>query len=329
MRVSVIVPVYNKAKYLKRCIDSILNQSFVGLELIIVDDGSTDDSLKIIDAIEDPRIRVITQENAGPGAARNRGIENARGDLLAFLDADDEWLPDYLKESVALLDSAGRNTAAVTSGYYEFPKGNSTEAMWQKRGIRNQELCLSPDLPPMLVVNYLAFMCSWSTVSRRGPIERLGGFYSDNHCTYAEDSYLWLQVLFNERVQFNTKPLVNFHREASELSNSSSGPHPIEPFLLFPEAIRNRCPAHLRELLQKVLDIRAFKTACVMGYWGKWRKARDLLKNYAHTSSVGLPYFVPALVCSTPIGSLLGELSRDVSSGKMPRMNDLVNCFNE
>ena len=91
--ISIIVPVYNVEKYLKRCIDSILNQSFTDFELILVDDGSTDNSGKIIDeyAIKDERIKVIHKENGGQGSARNRGLDIAKGNYIGFVDSDD-WI---------------------------------------------------------------------------------------------------------------------------------------------------------------------------------------------------------------------------------------------
>lgn len=91
--ISIIVPVYNVEKYLKRCIDSILNQSFTDFELILVDDGSTDNSGKIIDeyAIKDERIKVIHKENCGQGSARNRGLDIAKGNYIGFVDSDD-WI---------------------------------------------------------------------------------------------------------------------------------------------------------------------------------------------------------------------------------------------
>lgn len=98
MKISVIVPVYNAANYIAKCIQSVQNQTFSSWELILIDDGSQDNSLDIIRrfAIEDDRIKVIHQENSGAGMARNNGIENARGDYIVFLDSDDYISEKYL-----------------------------------------------------------------------------------------------------------------------------------------------------------------------------------------------------------------------------------------
>ena len=96
-KVSVIIPLYNKSKYIARALDSVFVQTYRDFEVIVVDDGSTDDGPEIVKGYSDPRIRLIYQVNAGPGAARNRGAEESMGPWLAFLDADDELLPDFLK----------------------------------------------------------------------------------------------------------------------------------------------------------------------------------------------------------------------------------------
>lgn len=94
---SVVIPLYNKEKYIKRTLESVLSQTFTNFEIIIVDDGSKDNSYEIVESIKDSRIRFICQENGGPSKARNRGIKEAKGEFIAFLDADDEWLPEKLE----------------------------------------------------------------------------------------------------------------------------------------------------------------------------------------------------------------------------------------
>ena len=97
--ISIIVPVYNSEKYLSRCVESILNQSFTDYELLLVDDGSTDDSGSICDkyAVKDNRVRVFHKENGGVSSARNKGLDETNGDWIYFVDSDDEMLPDGLQ----------------------------------------------------------------------------------------------------------------------------------------------------------------------------------------------------------------------------------------
>ncbi len=99
MDISVIIPTYNRASCLRHAIDSVLNQSGVSLELLIVDDGSTDETQELIDQIvhADSRVKYFYQTNQGPSAARNLGIQSSAAPFIAFLDSDDEWLPKKLK----------------------------------------------------------------------------------------------------------------------------------------------------------------------------------------------------------------------------------------
>ena len=117
MKISVIVPVYNCAPYVERCIRSILEQTYSNLEVICIDDGSTDDSGKILDvlACEDARIRVIHQKNAGASAARNAGIDIATGELITFVDSDDAIEPDMYETLIPHF--ADENVDIVHCGY--------------------------------------------------------------------------------------------------------------------------------------------------------------------------------------------------------------------
>ena len=101
--VSVIMPAYNAEKYIDEAIDSVISQTFANWELIIVNDGSTDDTQKIVEAYvsSDTRIKLINQENKRLGAARNEGIKNANGEWVAFLDADDLWINTKLEKQLA------------------------------------------------------------------------------------------------------------------------------------------------------------------------------------------------------------------------------------
>lgn len=120
-KISVIVPVYNVEEYLHRCIDSVLNQTFTNIELILVDDGSTDNSGKICDEYQmiDDRVIVIHQENAGAAVARNTGIDKSTGEFIAFVDSDDFIHPQMYE---ILYDVINKTNSDVSACHYRFAK---------------------------------------------------------------------------------------------------------------------------------------------------------------------------------------------------------------
>lgn len=137
--ISVIIPVYNTKQYLQSCLDSVLAQTYSDLEIIFVDDGSTDGSAEMLDAFAawDSRIRVIHQPNGGVCAARNRGIEEARGEYLSFIDSDDTLEPDMYEVLTNLLREHGVPIAhcsynRITAGVVK-PIGNSAQVYIQSR----------------------------------------------------------------------------------------------------------------------------------------------------------------------------------------------------
>lgn len=114
--VSVILPTYNRAYVLKRAIDSVLAQTYENLELIVIDDGSTDGTQDLLNAYSDPRLKVMMSGKSGGGAAaaRNRGLEAAQGEYIAFQDSDDEWLLEKLERQIAHLESHPKASANIS-----------------------------------------------------------------------------------------------------------------------------------------------------------------------------------------------------------------------
>lgn len=134
-KVSVVIPLYNTENYIQECLRSVLCQRFKDFEVLVVDDGSTDQSARLVREFSDTRVRYIFQENRGLPGARNTGIRHARGEYIAFLDADDRWHPDKLEKHVRHLDGDSEVGVSYSSsvfisadseliGVYQDPKLN-------------------------------------------------------------------------------------------------------------------------------------------------------------------------------------------------------------
>jgi glycosyltransferase involved in cell wall biosynthesis len=116
--VSVIIPVYQGERFVLGAVRSALAQTHTELEVFVVDDGSTDGTIKLLEEVRDPRLRVLRQSNAGTGAARNLALAQARGRYIAFLDSDDRWFPDKLAREIEVLRNAPEPVAIAYSSYY-------------------------------------------------------------------------------------------------------------------------------------------------------------------------------------------------------------------
>jgi glycosyltransferase involved in cell wall biosynthesis len=308
--VSVIVPLYNKAAYIDRCLDAILGQSFGDFELIVVNDGSTDGSERAVERRTDRRVRLVSQANAGPGAARNRGARLAGSALLAFLDGDDAWHPDYLQESVEKMRSLPDEVVSLTWGMTIYPRGESTAKRWKEQGIPEGVFRATPDSDAGVMIAMLANMLPSSTVMRRGVFEELGGYYAKNRCVYSEDAWLYLRLLLRYAAAFDYRPLTFRFEDASELAVNVKGARPIEPFLVDPESVTDGCAAAMQPLLREVLARRALKTASVYGYWGEFRKSRQLFRRFVSAKDWRLPYFAIGLASCTPLCGWAGGIAR-------------------
>lgn len=146
-RVSVVIPCYNAEKYLRQCLDSVVNQTLREIEIICVDDGSSDATMKILREFQakDSRVKVLSQENAGAGAARNNGLRQAAGEYLSFLDADDFFEPTMLEEAAAAADQYQADYVVFNSNRYHMDTEAFAEVPWVIR---------KEDIPPYMPFSY-------------------------------------------------------------------------------------------------------------------------------------------------------------------------------
>lgn len=181
--ISAIIPVYNGEKTIQETIESVLNQTWFDLELIVINDGSQDSTLDIISSISDSRIKVFSYPNAGLAASRNRGISHASGEYIAFLDADDLWTPNKLESQWKALQE---NPQAAVA--YSWTDCVDESGQFLRRG---SYITVNGDAySNLLLIDFLEN--GSSALIRRQAIDAVGGF--DESLTAAEDWDLWLKL---------------------------------------------------------------------------------------------------------------------------------------
>jgi len=188
--VSVIIPVYNREKLIKSCIDSVIQQSYENLEIIIVNDGSDDGTEIEIMKYNDNRIKYYYQKNSGkPAAARNLGLRNARGEYIAFLDSDDIWNPNKIERQLSFFTN---NILLLTSEIFYF-----------NNAISNKQKRMSLDIPVIYCITIDKLiknnLIATSSVIMRKSLLSLIGYFNETIEGIGEDWDYWLRVLQYKR----------------------------------------------------------------------------------------------------------------------------------
>lgn len=199
--ISVVIPLYNKEASIANTLNSVLAQTYQDFEIVVIDDGSTDNSAAIVETIKDSRIRLIHQPNAGVSAARNTGIREAKGGYIAFLDADDKWLKEHLDNLAQLIKKYPNNRAYATT-YYNELNGVKKNIVLNKMPFRTNfgvlnnyfEIC-SCSHPPV-----------WSSAVcvERNLISDIGGFPVGIKA--GEDLLTWARIAVRTNWAFSMKP---------------------------------------------------------------------------------------------------------------------------
>lgn len=251
IRISIIVPIYNAESTLRAAVASILAQEIPEMELLLVDDGSTDGTAAICHELsqQDPRVRVITQKNSGICAARNRGLSAATGEYIGFCDDDDMWLPGALK---MLLEEAATGVFDVVRGGYEL-----------LREEKGKGLCPQPHDAGMAcdlwVVGYADFLQNsgpqfvWNALYRR---EILKGIQFDERCRYGLEDFIFNMAVYarTDKVRYLPLPVYRHFEGAQSTSVCQSSKamrgriHALEPWMAAEyAALQQRCPASERD----------------------------------------------------------------------------------
>lgn len=202
-KISIVIPLYNKEKQIEGTLKSVLSQTFSDFEIVIVDDGSTDHSADVVEGINDPRIRLIRQINSGVSAARNRGIEEAKYELIALLDGDDEWKPNYLETQVELVRKYPQCDVFCCNYEFRDSKYHVTSTTIRKLKFSGSDGLLenyfevaSCSHPPI---------SSISIVVRKSAIQAVGGFPVG--IKSGEDLLTWAKLAVRFQIAYSTKPV--------------------------------------------------------------------------------------------------------------------------
>jgi len=211
-RISVVIPLYNKELHIERCLKSVLAQTYQPIEIIVVDDGSTDSSVQMVKKINDSRIHVFQKPNGGPAAARNFGVSKANGEIIAFLDADDLWLPGFLNEIYNLTNKFPQARVFATAVYNNngertLPK--STDRLYKKgwNGIVD-----------LFYLIFRGFPFNSSSIAiKRETILDFSGFKEE--LRYGEDIDFWIRLALQVPIAYSHKYLSEVFQNAENRSN--------------------------------------------------------------------------------------------------------------
>ena len=199
--ISVIIPLYNKEASIATALRGVLAQTYQDFEVVVVDDGSTDGGAAVVETFDDPRIRLIRQKNGGVSAARNRGIAEAKGEHVAFLDADDEWMPQFLEEIAALQMEYPQCRAQATAYVNHNNEGHNPIVLNRlpfkgKRGVlSNYFEVASCSHPPV---------CSICVCIDRDLLQEIGGFPMG--IKSGEDLLTWARIAVRTQWVYSLKP---------------------------------------------------------------------------------------------------------------------------
>ena len=213
--ISVVIPTYERADLLPRAVRSVIAQTWQDWECIVVDDGSTDGTAAVLEALvaEDARVSYVRRGNGGQGAARNTGIARATGDLIAFLDSDDEWLPEKLARQAAALAVRPDADFCFTADLVAHPDGRVEERRYPG---------IAPDRLSWMKLASIGVSVPSSHVYRRASLDRVGPFDERRELIGLEDNE-WSVRGWDLSGIYVDEPLTRYHVHAGQVTRQALG----------------------------------------------------------------------------------------------------------
>lgn len=274
MTFSVVIPLYNKEQYILRAVSSVLNQSYTDFELIVIDDGSTDEGPCLVSRVSDPRIRLVRQKNGGESAARNRGIQEASAQYIAFVDADDAWEEDHLATLAKLIEDFPGSGIYCTGYRFIEPSGKVKEPSWfnvPERGYINRYFH-SVSRGDMIAT-------ASSVCIPRDVFDQIGLFPMGDQLGADQD--MWARVALRYPLAVDAHPTATYFRDAANRSCISLRHEGELPYItrlqsaldtvLLPEEVSADIQAYIRQGLFSLISVNVRN--------GRFKAAQKLLQD--------------------------------------------------
>lgn len=273
--ISVVIPLYNKEQSIATTLQTVLDQTYQDFEIVIVNDGSTDYSVEEVAKVLDPRIHLIHQSNAGVSAARNRGIEEARGEYIAFLDADDEWKTDYLKAQYELTQKYPECSVFACNYEFKDTQGKITSTIIRKLPFKGEDGILS---------NYFEVAsCShpplWTSavMVKKSAIQSVRGFPVG--IKTGEDLLTWGYLAVKYKIAFSINSYAQYSIPHNSLSNYARDIQ-IKDIKIVPDFIGSEIESlYIISKGRVKRDIRLY-----LSFWYKMRASINLSLGYKYSA---------------------------------------------
>ncbi len=211
-KVSVIIPAYNSETYIAETLGSVLAQTYKNYEVIVVDDGSSDGTLRIAKSFE-PRIKALTKQNGGPASARNLAVSNSQGDYIAFLDSDDLWVEDKLEQQTAFLDE-NRDAGLVYGEAFMFTENDGEKKVGGRIGYTTD--------PSLRLLLFGDFIPNSTVMIRRACVEKVGLLNESRGLIGVEDYEYWMRIAKHFPMAGIPRPLAYYRIREGNLMGDGS-----------------------------------------------------------------------------------------------------------
>lgn len=259
-KVSIIIPVYNSEKYIKECICSVLHQSYKNLEIIIINDGSTDKSFEIAQSFQDNRIKLLSQENKGAASARNLGLHYASGELIQFLDSDDILDKDKIKEQIILYDSEKNKDDTLYIGAWNIikdgkivlPESNQTN-VWHDY-----------DNPMELLLDFIFNKCCMPhhCYMIPKPLIKISGLWNETLSMNDDGEYLARIISRSKRIKFCSQSLSFYRSTPNSLSkriSTKAATSQIKSLIMISEVLKGYYSTRTQEGIYQMITSNIYR----------------------------------------------------------------------